>query len=182
MKREIFFVATSYVDMGNIIKALLAVLFLSVYWRRVGEWKEMKINDAFGMSLRRLSVISRCSEWESSLSLLSANILLDSLFHSDLPIKDSIQEKVFASRKFSCHVTNANLLPSAFFNFVFLGLFAGVTCVFLLLNISLAVFLKFCGKSRFRGAVWEISPLLAWIFAITQLFLQLFLKGTVTPR
>lgn len=61
-------------------------------------------------------------------------------------------------------------------------LFAGVTCVFLLLNISLAVFLKFCGKSRFRGAIWEVSPLLAWIFAITQLFLQLFLKGTVTPR
>lgn len=65
---------------------------------------------------------------------------------------------------------------------VFVFLFAGVTCVFLLLNISLAVFLKFCGKSRFRGAVWEVSPLLAWIFAITQLFLQLFLKGTVTPR
>jgi hypothetical protein len=60
--------------------------------------------------------------------------------------------------------------------------FSGATCVFLLLNISLAVFLKFCGKSRFRGAVWEISPLLAWIFAITQLCLHLFLKGSVTPR
>ncbi|CRK93456.1 CLUMA_CG006992, isoform A [Clunio marinus] len=58
----------------------------------------------------------------------------------------------------------------------------GVTCVFLLLNISLAVFLKFCGKSRFRGAVWEVSPLLSWIFAITQLIVQLFLKGAVTPR
>ncbi|CAG9798079.1 unnamed protein product [Chironomus riparius] len=58
----------------------------------------------------------------------------------------------------------------------------GVTCVFLILNISLAVLLKFCGKSRFRGAIWEISPLLAWLFAITQLFLQLLLKEAVTPR
>ncbi|CAO1336896.1 unnamed protein product [Diamesa serratosioi] len=58
----------------------------------------------------------------------------------------------------------------------------GVTCVFLLLNIILIVILRFCGKSRFRGFIWEVAPHIAWLIAIKQLFLQLFLKGSVTPR
>jgi hypothetical protein len=68
---------------------------------------------------------------------------------------------------------------------IFLSLYlfqTGVTGLFLALNISLVTFLKFCGKSRFRGAVWKVSPILAWIFAITQLILQIFVKRIVTPR
>ncbi|XP_053673323.1 adenylate cyclase type 3 [Anopheles nili] len=57
-----------------------------------------------------------------------------------------------------------------------------VTCVFLFINVFLAVVLRFFGRSRFRGIIWEIAPHLAWLLAIMQLFLQLFLKGSVTPR
>lgn len=65
---------------------------------------------------------------------------------------------------------------------MFLIISAGVTCVFLALNISLAVFLRVCGNHQYRGAIWEIAPLLAWLSAILQLFLQLFLREIVTPR
>ncbi|XP_058824460.1 adenylate cyclase type 3 [Topomyia yanbarensis] len=57
-----------------------------------------------------------------------------------------------------------------------------VTCIFLLLNVILAGILRFCGKGRFRGFIWEVAPHAAWLLAIKQLFLQLFLKGSVTPR
>ncbi|KFB39059.1 AGAP009315-PA-like protein [Anopheles sinensis] len=57
-----------------------------------------------------------------------------------------------------------------------------VTSVFLTVNVVLAIVLRFCGRGRFRGVIWEIAPHLAWLLAITQLFLQLFLKGSVTPR
>ncbi|XP_053667257.1 adenylate cyclase type 3 [Anopheles marshallii] len=57
-----------------------------------------------------------------------------------------------------------------------------VTSVFLTINIVLAIVLRFCGRGRFRGVIWEIAPHLAWLLAIKQLFLQLFLKGSVTPR
>ncbi|KAL9707790.1 hypothetical protein quinque_011308 [Culex quinquefasciatus] len=57
-----------------------------------------------------------------------------------------------------------------------------VTSVFLTLNVTLAAILRFCGKSRFRGFIWEVAPHAAWLLAIKQLFLQLFLKGSVTPR
>ncbi|XP_049536076.1 adenylate cyclase type 3 [Anopheles darlingi] len=57
-----------------------------------------------------------------------------------------------------------------------------VTSVFLTINVALAIVLRFCGRGRFRGIVWEIAPHLAWLLAIKQLFLQLFLKGSVTPR
>ncbi|XP_055634057.1 adenylate cyclase type 3 [Toxorhynchites rutilus septentrionalis] len=57
-----------------------------------------------------------------------------------------------------------------------------VTSVFLTLNIILVLLLRFCGKSRFRRCIWEVAPHAAWLLAIKQLFLQLFLKGTVTPR
>ncbi|XP_050076662.1 adenylate cyclase type 3 [Anopheles maculipalpis] len=57
-----------------------------------------------------------------------------------------------------------------------------VTSVFLTINIVLAIVLRFCGRGRFRGIIWEIAPHLAWLLAIKQLFLQLFLKGSVTPR
>ncbi|XP_058057684.1 adenylate cyclase type 3 [Anopheles bellator] len=57
-----------------------------------------------------------------------------------------------------------------------------VTSVFLTINVALAIVLRFCGRGRFRGIIWEIAPHLAWLLAIKQLFLQLFLKGSVTPR
>uniref|UniRef100_A0A182QTA8 Adenylate cyclase type 3 n=1 Tax=Anopheles farauti TaxID=69004 RepID=A0A182QTA8_9DIPT len=57
-----------------------------------------------------------------------------------------------------------------------------VTGVFLTINVVLAIVLRFCGRGRFRGIIWEIAPHLAWLLAIKQLFLQLFLKGSVTPR
>ncbi|XP_062548182.1 adenylate cyclase type 3 [Armigeres subalbatus] len=57
-----------------------------------------------------------------------------------------------------------------------------ILSVFLGLNIILAVVLRFGGKGRFRGFIWEVAPHAAWLLAIMQLFLQLFLKGSVTPR
>lgn len=51
-----------------------------------------------------------------------------------------------------------------------------------MLNTGLMIFLRLCGKSRFKGAIWEVAPHLAWLLAILQLFLQLFFKGSVTPR
>lgn len=58
----------------------------------------------------------------------------------------------------------------------------GVTCALLVLNVSLAVFLRLCGSTQYRGAIWEVAPHLAWLFAILQLLLQLFFKEIVTPR
>lgn len=58
----------------------------------------------------------------------------------------------------------------------------GIMCIFLVLNISLAIFLRVCGNNQYRGAIWELAPHLAWLFAIAPLVLQLCAKGTVTPR
>lgn len=59
---------------------------------------------------------------------------------------------------------------------------SGISCVFLVLNLVLALFLRFCGNNKCRGAIWEIAPHLAWMFAIMQLALQLFIKDSVTTR
>lgn len=59
---------------------------------------------------------------------------------------------------------------------------AGISCVFLVLNLALALFLRFCGNIKWRGAIWEAAPHLSWVFAITQLALQLFYKTIVTTR
>lgn len=63
-----------------------------------------------------------------------------------------------------------------------MGLLTGISCVFLVLNLALALFLRFCGNIKCRGAIWEVAPHLAWLFAIMQLALQLFYKGFVTTR
>nr|XP_029727324.1 adenylate cyclase type 3-like [Aedes albopictus]XP_029727325.1 adenylate cyclase type 3-like [Aedes albopictus]XP_029727326.1 adenylate cyclase type 3-like [Aedes albopictus]XP_029727327.1 adenylate cyclase type 3-like [Aedes albopictus] len=57
-----------------------------------------------------------------------------------------------------------------------------ILSVFLVLNIILAVVLRFGGKGRFRGFIWEVAPHAAWLMAIMQLFVHLFLKGSVTPK
>lgn len=62
------------------------------------------------------------------------------------------------------------------------GIQSGISSVFLVLNLTLALFLRFCGNIKCRGAIWEVAPHLAWLFAIMQLALQLFYKGFVTTR
>lgn len=56
MKREVFLLSSSYVDMGNIIKAFLAVLFPAVYRMRR---KSIKI---WNSALEAFRVISRCTK------------------------------------------------------------------------------------------------------------------------
>ncbi len=76
---------------------------------------------------------------------------------------------------FSCFLlcTDINIL---------LFLFSAITSAFLVLNLSLVVLLRYCGKSRIRGALWKIAPILAWLLAVAQIVLQIYLKESLTPR
>lgn len=53
---------------------------------------------------------------------------------------------------------------------------------FLFLNILLVILLRGFGKSRFHEIIYEVTPHIAWLIAINQIFLHLFNKGVVTPR
>lgn len=80
------------------------------------------------------------------------------------------------------HYSQPKQHDSSTFNAVNFTVISGVTIAFLILNSSLAIFLRICGRNQCRGAIWEIAPHLAWLFQIKQIFLQLFFKGTVSPR
>ncbi|KAG4080688.1 hypothetical protein HA402_013218 [Bradysia odoriphaga] len=58
----------------------------------------------------------------------------------------------------------------------------GITCVFLLLNVLLIIILKIFKRSKHRGILYDVTPMVAWIIAILQLLLQLLMKITITPR
>lgn len=64
----------------------------------------------------------------------------------------------------------------------FLLFLPGITCAFLLLNVLLIIIVKIFKRSKHRGFLYDVTPLLAWLIAILQLFLQLIMKGAVTPR